>query len=167
MMRLEYNHARGTSIINTGLMLGALGLSLVCYGVACVLPIYATGCFSNDWVRGIDALLLGWMAIVLGQFAWLANLPLFAAWAVLLWAALRPMPANSLLLLILAIVGLGFALTFYLNQDFIWCGSTAPGIPKVVQHGAGLYVWFASFAAVLGAGFWALLRSAWVASRGA
>lgn len=157
-----------TSRIWTGLMLGVLILSIVCYLAAISLPVYRTACRgydSADWVTGGEALFMGWLAVPYGQFAWLANLALWTAWVVLLRVSTRgPFAQSSIGLVFLAFIGLGVALSFYLNQTFVWCGSVAFGPPVIVQHGNGLYAWFASFAIMVVGGILASVRYLWLQS---
>jgi hypothetical protein len=56
----------------------ALGVSLLLYALACVLPVLDFS--KSDWnhdtkgpVVGYVALISGWLVIAIGQFAWLAN----------------------------------------------------------------------------------------------
>ena len=59
----------------------------ICFGIACLCPVCGTvapdGEFVEHPVLGFEALLLGWIGVLSGCFAWLAN-PLMLA-AVVLW----------------------------------------------------------------------------------
>lgn len=153
-----------TSPVWKVLMLGMLILSIVCYLAALALPVYQTACnlASDNWVIGMEALLMGWAAVMYGQFAWLANPLLCATGLILLIAILRPSVITHIGLVFLGMIGFGLALSFYLNQNFVWCGSVATGPATIVQHGLGLYAWFASFVVMVVVGLLALGRYLWL-----
>jgi len=62
-------------------------LSVLCYVIALVRPaLYLErnqGALRGlgAWSLGGNLLLVGWLGILFGQYAWFANLPLFAGWA--------------------------------------------------------------------------------------
>jgi hypothetical protein len=120
-----------------------LGLSLFFYAIALFTPaVIFKG--ENPW-PGFGALALGWMAIVVGQVGWVANIPLLIGGILLLcrrWMGT----------LVCAILATLFALNSYLLYwQKIPADEAATRYSTLDYLGAGFYFWILSIIA-LGAG---------------
>lgn len=120
-----------------------LAASLVCYVVACALPIY-----REEDIRGISALLMGWMGMFSPDagpflFAWLAN-PLYIITIITVWKKKKVSLWLSVAGVLLAVCFLG------INRVIINEGGTmiavSPGIAFPVWM---LAIILAMFAAAL------------------
>lgn len=86
---------------------------------------------------GLTLLLVGMVAVVDLNFAWLANPALLLAWFGI-WT--RPTRTAALYL---AITGFGFALSFLLYDD-IPANEGGDGRLRIVRYGPGYWLWLAS-----------------------
>jgi len=115
-----------------------VGASVLCFAAACALPCLEMSQKSDPVWYGLRILVLGWMGILVGQFAWLAN-PLWAFGLVAV--AFRKWT--------LALVMLGLSLLFALNTLLLF-GISLPADEGNVNHTSlvrlriGFYLWLAS-----------------------
>lgn len=114
-----------------------LWASVALYVGACALPCLATDT-EPFWVVGWEALVWGWTALFMGQYAWLANPLTPVAWALAAVARGRA-----------AALACTLPLVFSLHV-FAWVGRLVPrdegGVNhyKVLALGPGAYCWLAS-----------------------
>lgn len=133
-----------------GVVIG--GISLVLYVVACVTPAMV---FDRETWSGLQVLVLGWQGILLGQFAWYANL--FWALSVVLaffrkWILTC---ATAVLALVIGLDGLSFVnARVPLDEAFV-------NTMVFRSYQVGFYFWLASliWLAVAAAAAWALART--------
>jgi hypothetical protein len=117
-----------------------LGISLFFYAVALFTPaVVFKG--ENPW-PGFGALAFGWMAILVGQFGWFANLPLLIGGILLLcrrWIGA----------LVCAILATLFALnSFFLYWQKVPADEAASRYSTLDYLGAGFYLWLLSILAL-------------------
>lgn len=119
-----------------------IGISLLCYAAACVSPCLEMFKQGVDVWYGARILVIGWLGLLVGQFAWLAN-PL---WAVgLLFLTLR----RPTIALIASALALLLAL-----QTFMLFGMPLPGDEggvtklELLRLRYGFYLWLASLLAL-------------------
>lgn len=120
--------------------LAVIALALFLLLLACALPalIVSRGSGEEAW-PGIQALGLGWLALLIGQFGWLANLPApFAALLLLL--------RQRVLAAAFAALSLLMAMhTLALFHQEIPANEASVGPPYVLQRlGPGFYLWVGS-----------------------
>lgn len=89
------------------------------------------------WSPGYGLLLLGWMAVLMGVPAWLANPAVMAAWILLLVDLKRAAFAAAALAML-------FALSFLLWDKIIT--DEAGNYSKITGYGSGYWCWVASAA---------------------
>ena len=126
----------------------ALGLFLV----ACLFPAltFQKGGQPADAWPGWGALLLGWLGLFVGVFAWLANPLLLLSWILLLCGRIRAARVCSLLAILVAS-----------SMIALW-GMELPGdeggVTKMQISGIGLgcYLWWACLLQTLGIAWWAV-----------
>ena len=115
---------------------------VLCWGFSLTLPVATFGSGAGEIWAGWAVLMLGWLGLLTGQLAWLANFGFVAC----LFLMIRPRPPGNFGLIVggctlaLAVHGLGWAWV-YRNQ-----GSAALPTPIVAYH-AGYYLWIATTAA--------------------
>ena len=129
-----HSTASSRSLINRGITSNALFVaSLASYVAALSTPAYHTG-RMNNWLEhyGLEALLIGPLGLLDGEFSWLANILLWGAWLV------RKKPKT--LPVVLAILAIIVAGGFLLGHTVI-VGSSGK-IPFKV--GLGYWLWLAS-----------------------
>jgi len=118
----------------------ALILSLGLYGISLVLPALE---FQRDpTVSGFKVLAYGWMGVLTGDVAWLANPAYFAAIAVF-------GERKHAMAVVAAAIALGLGATTVLAKSWYYASTGAP----VKALGPGFYVWMASFLVLLVAAF--------------
>ncbi len=124
-----------------------IGLSLLLFLLACATPCLEMSQKSDPTWYGLRILVLGWLGILVGQFAWLAN-PL---WLIgLITFVLRKWLAT--------LIVLGFSLLFALNTLLLF-GIPLPADESNVNHTSlvrlriGFYLWLASIAILFGRAF--------------
>ena len=114
-----------------------LAISVLFYLVAMFTAPFRTGAPApHPWADGWQVLLTGWMGVLVGIYAWLANPLVFAAW--LLTARYRAQ----------AVVLAGLALLFgmsFLSQHQI-AVDEAGNVGFVHLDAIGYWCWLASFA---------------------
>jgi hypothetical protein len=93
---------------------------------------------SDAWANCLGLLLIGWIVIFQGVFAWLANPTLLMTWSLMCSRTLRPLAA------IWAIVPLGFSLSFLLHSEILT--SEAGHYSKITGYGTGYWLWVGSIA---------------------
>ncbi|WP_174975685.1 hypothetical protein [Burkholderia contaminans] len=121
-----------------------LAISVLLYLVAMFTAPFRTGAPApHPWADGWQVLLMGWMGVLVGIYAWLANPLVFAAW--LLTA--KRYRAQAVMLAGLALL---FGMSF-LSQHQI-AVDEAGNVEPVHLDAIGYWCWLASFAvAVVGA----------------
>ena len=122
--------------MNESIRWSVASLSWLLYALALLFPGFYV--VQGDeppkpWIEGYLLLLLGPFGLLQGQVSWLANPLLF-------WAWYRLMTRRYLLATILALVGLVFAASFFLNHRF-YDGS---GMNTVARTAAGYWLWLVS-----------------------
>ena len=95
-------------------------------------------------------LLIGWLGVLGGIWAWLANPALLGAWISVWSRRTRP------LALLCSLAALGFALTFLgqKEMDVDEAGNHA----KIISYGAGYWVWIASIGVMILGCTWLCIR---------
>ena len=113
-----------------------LGLSVALF-VACLTQdgYYIDDADPRKWSPGWGLLLFGWMGLLSGTLAWLANPLLFVSWVFLAMSKFR-------LAFYVALGAFLFAMSFLLNSEVI--SSTRPDYSKIVGYGIGYWLWIAS-----------------------
>lgn len=127
-------------------------LSVLCYVIATVRPALYLERDQGDlrglgaWSLGGNLLLVGWLGILCGQYAWLANLPLFAGWAAI---------HRNKRILAAFLGGVSLVVSFHTLELF---RTPLPGVESqdgseiLKALGSGYYLWILSmFLVVLGA----------------
>jgi len=82
----------------------AIGASALCFAIACALPALKfqnTNGSAHIWYGG-TVFLVGWMAALVGQLAWFANLLLFGSWISLIFRSRFGAVVFSLVALLIA-----------------------------------------------------------------
>jgi hypothetical protein len=90
------------------LRLGIAGLAVLLYVAACAAPALQFDQIENaargpNIMRGYEAALLGWQALFVGNFGWIANLPFVVGLVFLLNGSWRPAAVCSGIALLLAL----------------------------------------------------------------
>ncbi len=116
----------------------ALGASVALFA-ACLLNdgYYIEGPNPDAWADARGLLMLGWIGIASGTFAWLANPALLLAWVL----ALKKKHSLALVATIAAFV---LMVTFLLQDTVI--SSEAPTYSRITGYGMGFWLWVASAA---------------------
>ncbi len=96
---------------------------------------YLAGDNPEAWSASWGLLLIGWMGVFFGVFAWLANPLLVLSWLL----CLRGKQGAALIVSIAAVL---FALSFLLHSTII--ASEAPTYRAVTGYGVGYWLWLAS-----------------------
>ena len=96
---------------------------------------YLAGDNPDAWATSWGVLLVGWMGIFYGVFAWLANPLLLLSWILCLRGELRAA-------LIISAAAVLFALSFLLHSTIV--ASEAPTYRAVTGYGVGYWLWLAS-----------------------
>lgn len=133
--------------------LAFVGISLVLYILACVLPaLVFIGPNGQQNMDGFSALVIGWAAPLFGQFAWYAN-PL------LLLSIIGLMRGWRITILLVALSLLLAADTFMLYSQRVPADESGSNYMTFQYPAIGFYLWIASMV-VIGIGAVALpLRS--------
>lgn len=124
-----------------------IGLSVLLFVMACATPCLEMSQKSDPTWYGLRILVLGWMGILAGQFAWLAN-PLWLLG--LITFALRKW--------LVTLIVLGFSLLFAANTLLIFV-MPLPADESNINHTSlvrlriGFYLWLASIAVLFGRAF--------------
>jgi hypothetical protein len=87
------------------------------------------------WAPAWGLLLIGWLGLAYGTFAWLGNPALLAAW--ILFFTKKPT-----LSLLAALVALAFMVSFLFQQTIV--SSEAPTYSHIVGYGTGYWLWLTS-----------------------
>jgi hypothetical protein len=116
----------------------ALGTPLCLFAIACVTPSIELG---DRW-PGFGCVLLGWIAVLEGVPAWLANPVVIAAWICLRQRFYRVAAA---LAAIAAVLALSTCMLFRREIVIADSGATA----KLSSLDVGFYLWMASMISVL------------------
>jgi hypothetical protein len=113
-----------------------LGLSIVSF-VTCLTQdgYYIDDSNPKAWSPAWGLLVFGWMGLLSGTFAWLANPLLFGSWVLLAMSKYR-------VAFYLSLGALLFAVSFLLHSEVI--SSTKPSYSKIVGYGIGYWLWIAS-----------------------
>ncbi|MEW6131241.1 MAG: hypothetical protein AB1757_29700 [Acidobacteriota bacterium] len=125
----------------------AILICLASYFIACVLPVLEFikedgTSYSDGLMRGFAALVAGWAAVFIGQFAWLANI----FWALsLLFLLFRGWIASVLCSLFAIVVALQ---TFMLFSQKVPANEGATFYLQLKEIKIGFYFWLVSFLAV-------------------
>ncbi|MBI1374301.1 MAG: hypothetical protein GC159_16415 [Phycisphaera sp.] len=97
------------------------------------------------WASCFGLLFFGWIGVLQGVFAWLANPLLISSWLLL--------KARRTRSIMCALAALMFALSFLLYKEIVT--DEAGGVSSITRYSAGYWLWVASIAiAVLGAIVW-------------
>jgi hypothetical protein len=132
---------------------GVVGLTMALYVGACIAPALRFDMLDrpsqpHQIMRGYELLLLGWQAIFIGNFAWLANLGLFVSLLFLLLGGWKPAAIFAGVSLLLAL------------QTLMLFGSRINADEGGVTHMTlgslyvGFYVWLAAMVVVLLGSLW-------------
>ncbi|MBN3746967.1 hypothetical protein G3N96_16220 [Burkholderia sp. Se-20373] len=121
-----------------------LAISVLFYLVAMFTAPFRTGAPApHPWADGWQVLLTGWMGVLAGIYAWLANPLVFAAWLL----TVKRYRAQAVVLAVLALL---FGMSF-LSQHQI-AVDEAGNVEPVHLDAIGYWCWLASFgAAAVGA----------------
>lgn len=120
-----------------------IGASLAVYALACALPAATLVGDTNQVERGYELALLGWLAILIGQFGWFANL---------FWATSLVLELLRLHLAACITAALGFLIAL---QTLTIFGVSIPmdegGVnhSRVQQLDAGFYIWLLSMLVIV------------------
>jgi hypothetical protein len=121
-----------------------IGIALVLFFVACALPGLhgLKNKATPDTSYGFNLVLVGWCAILVGQFAWLANLFLPLAALLLVFRLWITAAVAALLGFLIALHAFSF-----LHREL---PADEGNVNKIVYTslGAGYYVWLAAFLAL-------------------
>lgn len=121
-----------------------IGLSVLLFLLACATPCLEMSQKSDPTWYGLRILVLGWMGVLVGQFAWLAN-PLWLLG--LITFALRKWRV--------ALIALGASLLFAANTLLLFV-MPLPADESNINHTSlvrlriGFYLWLASIAVLFG-----------------
>ncbi|OXI16063.1 hypothetical protein CFB43_37155 [Burkholderia sp. AU15512] len=127
-----------------------LAISVALYLVAMFTAPFRTGAPApHPWADGWQVLLTGWMGVLAGIYAWLANPLVFAAW-------LLTVKRHRAQAVVLAGLALLFGMSF-LSQHQI-AVDEAGNVEPVHLDAIGYWCWLASFAA-------AAVGAAWLPGR--
>jgi uncharacterized membrane protein len=125
----------------------ALLISIGLYALACALPVLDFS--KSDWSHnsegpmiGYVALIVGWMGIVLGQFAWLANFIWLLSLLLVLFRCWIATVITAILTTLLALQ------TYTLFSHKVPANEAATEYLYLQEIKIGFYVWIASFLAV-------------------
>ncbi|MDB5335220.1 MAG: hypothetical protein JWN70_839 [Planctomycetaceae bacterium] len=88
------------------------------------------------WAPCIGLLLIGWLGVLEGVWAWLANPALAVAWLLMLT---KPGRISQI---ILAVLATGLALSFLLYPEIL--ANEAGGRTRITGYGAGYWLWISS-----------------------
>lgn len=124
----------------------ALLCIFVLYGLACVLPVLdftkADGSPTPDGpMIGVVALITGWLAVTIDQFAWFANLLWLLSLLLLLLRRWIPSAITAILSILLALN------TYTIYGKQVPANEGATEYMYVQRIRFGFYVWMASFLA--------------------
>jgi hypothetical protein len=118
-----------------------LSLSIVLFAVCLANDGYfIAGPNPRAWASAWGLLLVGWMGVLYGTVAWIANPVLFFAW---LMFYLRRYQRATLFALTATVLMLSFLLTRTIVS------SEAPTYSKVIGYGSGYWLWVGSALALL------------------
>jgi len=120
----------------------SVGLFLIC--LACD-GYYVEGPNPRAWAPAIGLLLLGWIGLLYGTFAWLGN-PLILIAAVMFWRR------RYRWAIAFSAVALMLMLSFLLVRTVV--SSEAPTFSRVTGYGLGYWLWIASASVLLGGSLW-------------
>lgn len=100
-----------------------------------VLPVAVFGPAEGETWSGWTVLLLGWIGLLVGQFAWLANF-LFAAALILLFRSRPPLVWGLMIGLLTSLLAV---------QALTWTQiiETRGSMVEVMGYGPGYYLWIA------------------------
>jgi len=132
-----------------------VAVSIGLFLVSLTQPCYCTTDDVNvaDAPRGIFLLLGGWMGVLFGILAWLANPALAASWLLLLFGESRKAA------LPFALASLGLGLSFLWHDDILV--DERGGRATITGYAAGYWFWIASMAVMVAAS----VIDFWVANR--
>ena len=109
------------------------GLALDCF--------YIDRADPDAWAPGIALLLIGWLGLLDGMLAWLANPMLALAWIAIWFPRLR------FVSLACAVIALLFALSFLLHDDIM--ADEGGGRAAITEYHWGYWLWLGSIAAMV------------------
>ena len=115
-------------------------ISVLLYLVAMIATPFRTGTPPHPWAAGWEVLLTGWMGVLAGVYAWLANPLVAAAWVLTLNRRRGPAVVAAVLALL---SGMSF---LSLRQIMVNEGGT---YEPVHLDAIGYWCWLASFGAAL------------------
>ncbi len=119
-----------------------VALSMLLFAVSLALDgFYVDRGSDSAWSPCLGLLLIGWMGMFDGIFAWLANPFLLVAWVLML------IPRARFVAPIFAIVAILLALSFLLHEQIMV--DEAGNYAKITGYGTGYWLWVASMAAAL------------------
>ncbi|MBF5009087.1 hypothetical protein [Burkholderia pseudomultivorans] len=115
----------------------SLAVSVLFYLVAMVTTPFSTGGPpSQPWADGWEVLLTGWLGVLGGIYAWLANPLVFFAWAATLRRSRTPA-------VVAAVLALLFGITFLSLRRI--AVNEAGDVQPVHLDAVGYWCWLASF----------------------
>lgn len=129
--------------------LTCLGASILLFAISLMVPAYLFGWTEKNpygrpssWTYGYAALGLGWLGLLIGQFGWLANLPVIVGWVALALKKrmLALFSGASAFLLSLDTIRL-----FYME----WRSEAHQPPRTLEQLGPGFYLWTMSMLVVV------------------
>jgi hypothetical protein len=133
--------------------LGIAGVALLLYVAACAAPALEFDQIENaargpNIMKGYEAALLGWQALFVGNFGWVANLPFAVSLGFLLTGSWRPAAVCSGIALLLALDSL------LLMGDRIIADEGGVTHMVLSRLHLGFYFWIASIAVALLGSVW-------------
>ena len=130
--------------------LGLFGLSVALFVVSLTLDAYyVEGSNPKAWSASYGLLLVGWIGVLTGIFAWLANPLLALAWALFL---LKLDQLSAIASVLAAVTAASF-----LRETSIMV-SEAPTYAKITGHGPGYWLWLSSMLVMIAGACWPPMR---------
>lgn len=120
--------------------------SLALFGLACLMPAIEFEKIrggERDWQWGIGLALIGWIAILVSQFGWYANLPLALGW---LFLTLRSTRAAAICGAVALVIALH---TIHLMYRSFAAGDDHTSISTVSRLGPGFFLWLGSMVVLM------------------
>ena len=119
--------------------------SLICYFLACILPAlhFVNSGNGPDPMSGFNILMIGWMGVFVGQFAWFANPFLLLSAILFIFRKWRFALAFMMIALTISLD------TFMLFGQEIPADEANVNKLTLVSLGPGYYLWMASMLSIL------------------
>ena len=115
----------------------AIVLSALLWAISLLQPALLVNGDDGHWY-GMDILAIGWLGILAGQLAWLANITLVLTW-ILNWGM------QSRFMIVTVILTMVFAVQVFLTNSLsIPLDESGACCRKILEYRSGAYFWFAS-----------------------